>query len=478
MSHFILNNQPVSADVIAQHLSRMHAAATDRPLTIPERISILNRCIELLKVHQDELCDAYSQDFGYRAPGNTLISDILGSIDALHHAARHLEQWAEEEQGTSPFPGTRVVVEYKPLGVIGVMSPWNFPLVLTFGPLAGVIAAGNRAMIKPSELAENGSRLLCRLIAERFAEDEISTLQGGVDASIHFSSLPFDHLVFTGSTATGRQVMKAAAENLTPVTLELGGKSPVIVSRGSDIVLAAQRIMTVKTFNAGQICIAPDYVLVHRDDLPALVEQACVFLRQTYGAFIENREYTSVVNARQTARLKALLDDARHQGATLVRATEEVDDLPRRRMAPTLVINPPPTARIMQEEIFGPLLPVIAYDHIEQCLTIINGMDRPLAAYYFGESPQEIAQIRHRTLSGALVINDVMSHVLVHDIPFGGVGASGIGAYHGDIGFKRFSHARPVFYQSAGGESNLLMRAPFDEASRRRVAQLIDEDIA
>ncbi|MCZ0784668.1 coniferyl aldehyde dehydrogenase [Dickeya solani] len=455
----------------------MQAVAADCPLTIPERISILNRCIELLKAHQDELCEAYSQDFGYRAPGNTLISDILGSIDALRHSARHLEQWAEEEQRISPFPGTRVVVEYKPLGVIGVMSPWNFPLVLTFGPLAGVIAAGNRAMIKPSELAENGSRLLCRLIAERFAEDEISTLQGGVEASKRFSSLPFDHLVFTGSTATGRQVMKAAAENLTPVTLELGGKSPVIVSHGSDIVLAAQRIMTVKTFNAGQICIAPDYVLVHRDDLPALVEQACAFLRQTYGTFIENREYTSVINARQTARLKALLDDARNQGATLVCATAEADDLSHRRMAPTLVINPPLTARIMQEEIFGPLLPVIAYDHIEQCLTLINGMDRPLATYYFGDNQQEIAQVRQHTLSGALVINDVMSHVLVHDIPFGGVGASGMGAYHGDIGFKRFSHARPVFYQSSGGESNLLMRAPFDEVSRRLVAQLIDGDI-
>ncbi|ANE76011.1 Coniferyl aldehyde dehydrogenase [Dickeya solani] len=477
MNHFILNNQPVSADVISQHLSRMQAVAADCPLTIPERISILNRCIELLKAHQDELCEAYSQDFGYRAPGNTLISDILGSIDALRHSARHLEQWAEEEQRISPFPGTRVVVEYKPLGVIGVMSPWNFPLVLTFGPLAGVIAAGNRAMIKPSELAENGSRLLCRLIAERFAEDEISTLQGGVEASKRFSSLPFDHLVFTGSTATGRQVMKAAAENLTPVTLELGGKSPVIVSHGSDIVLAAQRIMTVKTFNAGQICIAPDYVLVHRDDLPALVEQACAFLRQTYGTFIENREYTSVINARQTARLKALLDDARNQGATLVCATAEADDLSHRRMAPTLVINPPLTARIMQEEIFGPLLPVIAYDHIEQCLTLINGMDRPLATYYFGDNQQEIAQVRQHTLSGALVINDVMSHVLVHDIPFGGVGASGMGAYHGDIGFKRFSHARPVFYQSSGGESNLLMRAPFDEVSRRLVAQLIDGDI-
>ncbi|MCA7014742.1 coniferyl aldehyde dehydrogenase [Dickeya dadantii] len=478
MNHFILNNQPVSADVISQHLSRMQAVATDRPLTIPERISILNRCIELLKAHQDQLCEAYSQDFGYRAPGNTLISDILGSIDALRHSARHLEQWAEEEQKISPFPGTRVVVEYKPLGVIGVMSPWNFPLVLTFGPLAGVIAAGNRAMIKPSELAENGSRLLCRLIAERFSEDEISTLQGGVEASKRFSSLPFDHLVFTGSTATGRQVMKAAAENLTPVTLELGGKSPVIVSRGSDIAQAAQRIMTVKTFNAGQICIAPDYVLVHRDDLPALVEQACAFLRQTYGTFIENREYTSVINARQTARLKALLDDARNQGATLVRATAEADDLSRRRMAPTLVINPPLTARIMQEEIFGPLLPVIAYDHIEQCLTLINGMDRPLATYYFGDHQQEIAQIRQHTLSGALVINDVMSHVLVHDIPFGGVGASGMGAYHGDIGFKRFSHARSVFYQSAGGESNLPMRVPFSEASRRWVTQLIDGDIA
>ncbi|MBX9445864.1 coniferyl aldehyde dehydrogenase [Dickeya chrysanthemi] len=475
MNHFILNNQPVAADVISQHLSRMKAVAAEHLLTVSERISILNRCIVLLRTHQDALCDAYSQDFGYRAPGNTLVSDILGSIEALRHAAQHLEQWVPEEQRTSPFPGTRVVVEYKPLGVVGIISPWNFPLVLTFGPLAGVIAAGNRAMIKPSELAENGSRLLCRLIAEYFSAEEISTLQGGIEASKRFSALPFDHLVFTGSTATGRQIMQAAAENLTPVTLELGGKSPVVVSRGSNLIQAAQRIMTVKTFNAGQICIAPDYVLVHQDDLPTFVEQAKTFLHQRFGTFIDNREYTSVVNARQTARLCTLLDDARALGATLVRASEEEDDLPRGRMVPTFVINPPLTSRIMQEEIFGPLLPVIAYDHLEQCLDLINGMDRPLAAYYFGDDPLEIAQIRHRTLSGALVINDVMTHVLVHDVPFGGVGASGIGAYHGEIGFKRFSHARPVFYQSPGGESNLLMRAPFDDASRRLVAQLINE---
>lgn len=410
----------------------MKSAARHHPLKPAQRVALLNRCISLLQDNQDELCAAYSQDFGYRADGNTLVSDILGSIEALRHSARHLDQWVAAEEKPSPFPGVRTVVEHQPLGVIGVISPWNFPLVLTFGPLSGVIAAGNRAIIKPSELTENGSRVLCRLIDEYFAGDEIATLQGDVEAAKLFSSLPFDHLVFTGSTATGRQVMKAASEHLTPVTLELGGKSPAIVSRGSDVALAAGRIMTVKTFNAGQICIAPDYVMVHRDDIDEFVRHARMFLRHSYGTFINNRNYTSVINARQVARLQALVDDARALGASVVRVTDEADDPARGRLVPSLVIAPPLTARIMQEEIFGPLLPVLAYEHIDECLEIINGMERPLAEYYFGSDAQEISLIKTGTLSGALVINDVMSHVLAHDIPFGGVGASGMGAYHGE----------------------------------------------
>ncbi|QTF07673.1 coniferyl aldehyde dehydrogenase [Brenneria izadpanahii] len=472
----IVNNRPASHEDFTQLLALLKKRHISSPPSAEERRNRLLRAIRLLKQNKEAFAAAYSKDFGFRSPINTLISDILGSVAALQYAYDHLPAWMESEARDSPFPDTQAFIDYRPLGVIGIISPWNFPLVLTFGPLADVIAAGNIAVIKPSSSTPNGSALLCKLIGEHFSPEEISTVQGH-NAGTFFAAQPFDHLVFTGSTATGKQIMSAAAENLTPVTLELGGKSPVIISESSDLRQAVERILTVKTFNAGQICISPDYVLVPRRKIGEFVAHAQAFIASSYPTLRDNPDYTAIINAKAFRRLHGLVKEAASLGAEVFElnpANENLDSEALHKMAPTLLVNVPDSALVMREEIFGPVLPVQGYATYAECIDTINRMPRPLAAYYFGHEQAEIDQLREHTLSGSLVINDVMSHVLLHDIPFGGVGASGIGAYHGIEGFKRFSHARPVFIQSAQGHSNLPMRAPYGDEVRAFVDQQLD----
>lgn len=471
----LFNNQHSDVHTISAALRQLRHKSRSKPLSHNQRYSIIKRCIRLLQENQDELCKAYSQDFGHRAHANTLLSDILGSIEALRYSLDGLDKWSQDETRTSPFPDTCSYVQYRPLGVIGVMSPWNFPLVLTFGPLSGVIAAGNRAIIKPSELTPSGSRLLCNLISEYFSQDEILTVQGDAGVSAFFASLPLDHLVFTGSSATGRHVMRAAAENLTPVTLELGGKSPVIISESANLKTAAERIMTAKIFNAGQICIAPDYVMLPERHADKFISYAVAFLKESYGSYQKNPDYSSIINTAHSSRLNELLDDATKNCERVIPASEESDLLSEGRIIPRLIINPSDNSRIMQEEIFGPLLPIITYEKSGECIERIRNGEKPLALYYFGHNDQEFRKLQCGTDSGALVFNDVMSHVLVHDLPFGGVGHSGMGAYHGEDGFRRFSHARPIFIQSDTGLSNLLMRAPFTDEKINKITSLINQ---
>ncbi|MEE3664683.1 coniferyl aldehyde dehydrogenase [Brenneria sp. g21c3] len=472
----IVNNHPASYEDFTRlltSLKKRHLSSS--PPSAAQRQDRLLRAIRLLKENKEDFAAAYSKDFGFRSPINTLISDILGSVAALQHAHDHLPDWIESETRSAPFPDTQVSIDYRPLGVVGIISPWNFPLVLTFGPLADAIAAGNIAVLKPSSTTPNGSGLLCRLIAEHFSPEEISTVQGH-NAGAFFSAQPFDHLVFTGSTATGRQIMAAAAENLTPVTLELGGKSPVIISESGDLRQAVERILTAKTFNAGQICISPDYVLVPQHKIGEFIAHAQAFIASSYPTLKDNPDYTAIINAKAFNRLHELVREASDLGAEIVElnpANENLDSEALHKMAPTLLVNVPDTARAMQEEIFGPVLPVQGYSSYDECINAINRRPRPLAAYYFGRDQAEIDRLRNHTLSGALVINDALSHVLVHDIPFGGVGASGTGAYHGIEGFKRFSHARPIFIQSAAGHSNLPMRAPYGD----EVRAFVDEQL-
>lgn len=466
----LFNNQHVSEDDFVVRLAELKQQSIIAPLaTEALRIDRLNRVIDLLKTHQHELVSAYSDDFGYRCPTETRLSDIMASIEALRYARDHLQQWIQPELRETPFPDTKALIDYRPKGQIGIISPWNFPIVLALGPLAGVLAAGNSAVLKPSELTPRGGALLCQLFERYFKADEISTLQGDATAGALFTEQPFDHLIFTGSTHVGKQVMQAAAKNLVPVTLELGGKSPVLLSNSADIQVSAERIMTVKTYNAGQICIAPDYVMLPEGKLDEFIQYASQFVESSYPQLQENPDYTAIINDHHYRRLLNALDDAKQRHLEVIALDPTSDAIahhPERKLPPMLVINPPLDCTLMQEEIFGPVLPVLTYQQFDHALLQIIRSPQPLAFYYFGDEQSEIRQIRDQSQSGALVINDVMSHVLLESLPFGGIGSSGMGAYHGKEGFLEFSHARSVFFQSKQGDSNVLMKAPYTQQTQ------------
>ena len=364
-------------------------------------------------------------------------------------------------------------VQYQPLGVVGIVSPWNFPVNLAFGGLAGALAAGNRVMIKPSEFTPKTSQLMARMVRSVYAEDEVAVILGGPEVGQAFCAQPFDHLLFTGATSVGKHVMRAAAENLVPVTLELGGKSPTILSRSADFKAAVSKIITGKMHNAGQICLSPDYVFVPEESLADFVAAAKAVLAGYFPTLLANPDYTSVINARHFQRLNAYLDEAREAGVELVElnpANEDFSGQAHHKIAPTLLINPGDELAVMQDEIFGPLLPVKSYTSIEEVVRYINAHPRPLGLYYFGTDPVEEAFVLNRTVSGGVTLNDVIRHVGVESLPFGGVGPSGMGAYHGLDGFRTFSHARAVFRPTDGPD---LMRPPFVEQVKQIVASLI-----
>lgn len=465
------------AEQLAATLARMKQAHLDEgPASLELRRDRLDRAIALLLDNREAIVAAVSADFGNRSREQTLLSDIAGSVASLKHCRDHLADWMQAQSHPAPFPGCQARVEYQPLGVVGVISPWNFPIVLAFGPLASIFAAGNRAMLKPSELTPRTSALIAELVGRYFHENELSTVVGDAEVGALFSAQPFDHLIFTGGTAVARHIMRAASENLVPVTLELGGKSPVLISRSADLATAVQRVLTVKTFNAGQICLAPDYVLLPEEWLEDFVDEAVRFVGTLYPTLRDNPDYTSIINSRHFDRLRGYLADARAQGARLVEinpAQEDLDDRDIRKVAPTLVLNAREEMQVLREEIFGPLLPIKTYRDFTCAIDYVNGQPRPLAAYYFGEDADERQQVLERTTSGAVVINDVMSHVLFEALPFGGVGHSGMGAYHGIYGFRTFSHAKAVVVQSPVGESNLAMRAPYGPMIHGLLDQLL-----
>ena len=456
----------MNTDLQTQLSTMKKAHLQAAPASAEMRQSRLLRSAKLISENYSEISDAISQDFGHRSNYQSLVADMATTVKMLQHSAEHLGTWMQPEQVDAPFPGMQARIEQHPLGVVGIISPWNFPINLAFGPLAGVFAAGNTAMLKPSELTPKTSALLARLVAQYFSPDELTVVLGDADVGKAFSGLSFDHLVFTGSTSVGKHVMRAAAENLVPVTLELGGKSPVWVDEDADIIQAVERTLTIKTFNAGQICLSPDYMLVAQDKLQAVVEAARAFMAQSFPAVQTNPDYTSVISARHYQRLTELLDDAVAKGATVVSLAPQGEpdaDPVTRKIAPQLVLNVSDEMAIMQEEIFGPLLPVKTYVEREEVTDYINAHARPLAAYYFGNDPERQASFVARTTSGAVVINDIMTHASIDSLPFGGVGGSGMGAYHGIHGFRRFSHQKPVVVQSEDGASNLRLRAPYED---------------
>jgi acyl-CoA reductase-like NAD-dependent aldehyde dehydrogenase len=337
---------------------------------------------------------------------------------------------------------------FQPLGVVGIVVPWNYPIYLALGPLVAALAAGNRVLVKMSEAAPRTGELLARLVAQRFDPALLNIVNGGPELAREFVALPFDHLLFTGSTAVGKEVMRAAAGNLTPVTLELGGKSPAIVGRGIDVADAASKIMFGKCLNAGQTCIAPDYALVPQERIEAFVAAARDAVGRMYPRLAANPQYSSIVNARHRERLRGLLDEARVAGARVEEINPAAEDFAASpKMAPHLVVGAHDATRLMREEIFGPLLPVVGYRDLGEAIAYVNARPRPLALYVFDHDAAAVARVLDETVSGGATVNETLLHIAQDDLPFGGVGASGMGAYHGRAGFETFSKAKPVFYQ-------------------------------
>ena len=425
----------------------------------------LTRAATMLARASDAIAVAVSEDFGHRSAEETRF-ETFGAVNAFRNAATRVENWMQPAQHPALAPGAEARVEYIPLGVIGVVGPWNYPIMCVFGPLAGILAAGNRAVIKPSEFTPRTSVLLARLIAETFHPSEVAIVHGEAAEGALFSAAPFDHLMFTGSTSVGRHVMRAAADNLTPVTLELGGKSPVIVRDTYDLAEAAERVMAVKLRNAGQICLAPDYALVPAGSERAFAQQCVAAARRMYPGGLDSIDYTSIINDAHFARLQRLLVDADARGAELLNVFELARPANARRMIPVLILDPPRDAAVMRDEIFGPILPICGYRSIDDALETIRSGPRPLALYYFGADDEQAREVLDGTLSGGVTINDVMTHMLVEDMPYGGIGASGMGAYRGEAGFRTFSHARAIYRQTEAKEAVALFHPPYGDPFR------------
>lgn len=442
-----------------------------------KRVEWLDKSIDLLVTHGAALARAMAEDFGHRSIDQSNLTDIAGTIASLKHSRAHLRKWMRPEKRSVDFPlnllGSRARVEYQPKGVIGIISPWNFPVNLTFAPLANVFAAGNRAMIKPSEFTEATSELMKTLIADYYSEEEVAVVTGGPEIGAAFSALAFDHLIFTGATSIAHHVMRAAAENLVPLTLELGGKSPVVLGRSANLEKAASRIMAGKTMNAGQICLAPDYAFVPEEHTREFVGAAQAAIGKMFPSGLkDNDDYTSVINQRHYDRLNSYLDDAREKGAEIVEinpGNETFAQQPHHKMAPHLILNPTDDMKVMQDEIFGPILPVKSYQETSEALDYINGRPRPLGLYYFGEDAGERDQVVNGTTSGGVTVNDVVFHVAQEDLPFGGIGPSGMGSYHGRDGFMEFSHKKAIYTQT-GSEMLAMMRPPYGDAFRKQIA--------
>lgn len=447
---------PANAASLADVLEIQRAAfAADMLPSAASRRERLDRLYALVADNEQAILDAISADFGGRARQEMVLTELFIVLSAVRQQRRKLGRWMRARRVATPLhmlPGSSELMP-QPLGVVGNIVPWNYPCQLALVPAAAAIAAGNRVMIKPSELTPAFSRLLAQLAAQYFSPSELAVIEGGVDVSRAFSALPFDHLVFTGSTTVGRQVAVAAAHNLTPVTLELGGKSPAIMDESCDLAESAPRLAFGKLFNAGQTCVAPDYALVPRARVADFVREVSAAATAMYPQFAGNEQYTSIISERHYARLQQLVRDAEKQGARVVRLGADGASVPapapgERRMAPVLLLDVTPEMAVMREEIFGPLLPVVPYDTLQQAIAFINERERPLALYWFGRDRRNCQQVLSSTISGGVTVNDALWHAAQENLPFGGVGASGTGAYHGEHGFLAFSKQKPIYRQA------------------------------
>ena len=425
--------------------ARQRAAFLSRPYPpAGERRAQLKALRAALRRHQNHIATAINDDFGARSPFESKLADVLGPVLEINHALAHLGRWMRSRRRRTEllFATNSAYVMYQPKGVVGVIAPWNYPVYLALGPLTAALAAGNRAMLKMSEFTPRTSATVRTMLAECFDEDQVAVIGGAVETARAFTALPFDHLVFTGSPAVAPEVMRAAAANLTPVTLELGGKSPAIVGPGADLAAAARAIAHGKAFNGGQTCVAPDYALVPQPRVAEFAAAVEAAFRALYPTVAQSADYTGIITERQHARQLALLADARAGGASVAAAGTAGAD---RRLPLHVVTGVRDNMRLAREEIFGPLLPVIGYESVEDAIAYIAARPRPLALYPFGFAGDALARLLERTHSGGVTVNDWCWHVFNHDLPFGGTGNSGMGSYHGEEGFRELSHAKAVF---------------------------------
>ncbi len=445
---------PVAAQLQAALSIQRAAFRAEGEVQYATRIDRLDRCIAMLVDHAPYMVDALSADFGARSTHQSMMSEILTSLGSLKFVKKNLRRWMRPERRRPPgimaLTGAKAQVHYQPKGVVGIMTPWNLPVNMIFSPLADVIGAGNRTMIKPSELAPSTASLMADLFEQYFEVSEIAVFPGDATVGATFSQLPLDHLIFTGGTESGRQVLRNAASQLTPTTLELGGKSPVIISRSANLEAVALKILLGKTMNAGQACVSPDYVLVPDDRVEAFADHCRKAFKQLYPTLLNNPDYSSIINKHHRDRLQSYLEPlAGH--CERIEVLNPADDTFSRqkhnKMPLQLVLRPELDSELMNNELFGPVLAVLGYQKIDEAIELINSRPRPLALYYFGSNHKEMRHVLASTHSGGVTINEVMMHVGCDDLPFGGIGASGMGNYRGRDGFRTFSHTRSVFYQ-------------------------------
>lgn len=448
---------PENLSALFDRLRRAGDAQPDVPW--PLRQERLQRLARMLREQREAVAAAINADFSGRSRHETDLLELFPALAGIRHALKHGKKWMRPRKVATEWyfwPGKSRILP-QPLGVVGIVAPWNYPLYLVAGPLTAALAAGNRAMVKVSEFTPAFARWLADTVPQYFAADEIAVVCGGADTAAAFTALPFDHLLFTGSTEVGKKVMRAAAEHLTPLTLELGGKSPALLLADADIGAAAARVMSGKLVNAGQTCIAPDYVLLPEAAKADFVAAAKQWVAAHYPQLSANRDYSRIINPQQHARLTGYLKQAADMGAQILPLSGDGDaEDAGTLLPPYLVLDAPDACRLMQEEIFGPLLPVVVYRGLEDALAYIRARPRPLALYVFGRDAAAVDQVLRHSVAGGVTVNDTLLHVAQDNLPFGGVGPSGMGAYHGQAGFDTFSHLKPVFYQSRLNGMGLL----------------------
>lgn len=445
------------ADMQVQ-FSRLKKLSRTQPINDwATRANQLDNLEVMLSDNQALLAKSISADFGYRSESETQFAELFPSFTGISYAKKHGKRWMKAQRVSISalyIPAHNEILP-QPLGVVGIMVPWNYPLFLAIGPMIDALTAGNRIMIKMSEAAPQFAQTFADTISRYFSPDMVCVVIGEVEIAEEFSKLPFDHLLYTGSTAVGKKVMAAAAPNLTPVTLELGGKSPVLVLEDANLENAVNRVMMGKTLNAGQTCIAPDYVLIQRQYHEEFIRLAREWMEKHYPNIEDNPDYSRIINGEQFKRVKGYLDNLSGEGVHKLTAADS--NVETRLMPPVIVSEPAPDSDVMQNEIFAPILPLMHYDTLDEAIAFVNERPRPLALYVFGDNNRDIDKVRTNTVSGGLCINEVVMHVVQHDLPFGGVGDSGTGAYHGKAGFERLSHMKPIFIQSKINGLNILL---------------------